>query len=115
MAITRGVTRYPSNCPAPCPAGSVILPSTFQPATLSVPLIAPAAYFNERINQLDLKVSKTFKVTRFTVTPQFEMFNVNNSDAIISYVTNNVLSSSYRYANSVMQPRMLGVGAQVKW
>ena len=43
------------------------------------------------------------------------MFNVNNSDAIISTVTNNVLSSSVGFANSVMQPRMIGVGAQVKW
>jgi len=93
----------------------VILPSSFQPATLSVPLIAPSAYFIERINQIDLKIQKTFKVSRFTVSPQFEMFNVNNSDSIISVVTNNVLSSSYRYANSIMQPRMMGVGLQVKW
>ena len=50
-----------------------------------------------------------------TVLPTFEMFNVNNSDAIISTVTNNVLSASAGFANSVMQPRMIGVGAQVKW
>jgi hypothetical protein len=43
------------------------------------------------------------------------VFNVNNSDAIISAVTNNVSSSSAGFANSVMQPRMLGIGAQVKW
>jgi hypothetical protein len=49
------------------------------------------------------------------VSPQLEVFNVNNSPAMISVVTNNVLSSSYRYANSIMQPRMVGVGAQVKW
>ena len=115
MAITRGTTKYPSNCPAPCPAGAVILPTTFQPATLNVPLVAPSGYFLERINQLDLKIQKTFKVNRFTVSPQFEMFNVNNSDAMISVVTNNTLSTSYRYANSIMQPRMMGVGAQVKW
>ena len=115
MAITRGSTRYPSNCPSPCSAGSVILPSTFQPATLSVPLIAPNAYFIERINQLDLKLQKTFKVNRFSVSPQFEVFNINNTDAMISVVTNNVLSSSNRYANSIMQPRMMGVGLQVKW
>jgi hypothetical protein len=54
-------------------------------------------------------------VNRFTVLPTFEMFNVNNSDAIISTVTNNLLSGSNGFANSVMQPRMIGVGAQVKW
>ena len=34
---------------------------------------------------------------------------------VISTVTNNRLSTSYQYANSIMQPRMVGVGAQVKW
>jgi hypothetical protein len=115
MAITRGTTRYPANCPAPCPAGAVILPATFQPATISVPLTSATAYFLERINQLDLKVQKNFTVSRFTVSPQLEVFNLNNSAAMISTTTNNVLSSSYRYANSIMQPRMIGVGAQVKW
>lgn len=115
MAITRGSTRYPANCPSPCPAGSVILPSTFQPATLNVPLVAPSAYFIQRINQLDLKLQKNFQFGRISFSPQLEMFNVNNSDAMISVITNNVLSSSYRYANSIMQPRMIGVGAQVKW
>ena len=120
MAITKNSTRYPANCPAPCPAGAIILPTAFigsttTPASLNVPLTPWNAYFIERIVQLDFKVSKTFKINRFTVLPQFEVFNVNNSDAIISNVTNNVLSSSYRYGNAVMQPRMLGVGAQVKW
>jgi hypothetical protein len=115
MTITRGSTRYPSNCPAPCPAGQVILPSSFQPASINVELEAPHATFTERINQLDLKVAKNFKVNRFTVSPQLEIFNINNSDAIISYVSTSALSSSYLYANSVMQPRMIGVSAQVKW
>jgi hypothetical protein len=120
MSITRGTTRYPSNCPAPCPAGSVILPSTFigaplTPTSLVVALTPANAYRLERINQLDFKVQKNFRVARFTVSPQLEIFNVNNSPAMISTTTNNVLSTSYRYANSIMQPRMIGVGAQVKW
>jgi hypothetical protein len=115
MTITRGSTRYPSTCPAPCPAGQIILPSTFQPASLTVELLPPNATFVERINQLDLKVAKNFKVNRFTFSPQLEIFNVNNTDAIISYLSTNSLASTYLFANSVMQPRMIGVSAQVKW
>jgi carboxypeptidase family protein len=120
LAITKGVTRYPANCAAPCPAGQVILPASFigsptAPSSLNVPLIPWHAFFLDRINQLDFKVQKSFKVNRFTVLPTFEMFNVNNSDAIISTVTNNLLSGSNGFANSVMQPRMIGVGAQVRW
>jgi hypothetical protein len=119
MAVTTS-TRYPAGCPAPCPAGQLILPAGFIGGTssstsINIPLVAPNAYYIERINQLDLKVQKTFKVNRVTISPQFEIFNVNNSDALISVVSNNVLNSRYRFANSVMQPRMMGVGAQVKW
>jgi hypothetical protein len=120
MAITRGTTLYPSTCPAPCPAGTAILPSSFiggptTPTTLNVPLQPWGTFFNERINQLDFKLAKTFKVRRFTVAPSLEVFNVNNSDAIISYVTLNRRSASYKYANSIMQPRMIGAGAVVRW
>jgi hypothetical protein len=120
MSITRGTSRYPSNCPAPCPAGQTILPASFlgaplTPTSLVVPLTPANRYFLDRINQLDFKVQKNFKVSRFTVSPQLEIFNVNNSSAMISTVSNNVLSSSYRYANSIMQPRLVGIGAQVKW
>ncbi len=115
MVITRGSSRYPATCPAPCPAGQVILPTSFQPASITVPLLPASATFVERINQLDLKLQKTFQVNRVSISPQLEIFNINNSDAIISYLTTNALSSSYLYANSIMQPRMIGVGAQVKW
>ena len=28
MTATRGTTRYPANCPSPCPAGEIIMPAT---------------------------------------------------------------------------------------
>jgi hypothetical protein len=120
MTITRGTTRYPTNCPSPCPAGQIILPATFigtptTPTSLTVALVPYNAAFVERITQLDFKLTKNFRVGRATVSPTFEVFNVNNSDAIISYVSTNFLSASYEKPNSIMQPRMIGVGAMVKW
>ena len=44
--------------------------------------------------QLDFKVARTFRFGRFQVLPTFEVFNINNSDAIISYITTNVLSTT---------------------
>jgi len=116
MTFTRGTTRYPAGCPAPCPAGQIIGPSAIMnQTTLTVALHPPQAFFNERITQFDIKVSKTFKFNRVSVLPTFEMFNVNNSDAIISYQSMSILSAQYLAPNSIMQPRMIGIGAQVKW
>jgi hypothetical protein len=115
MTITRGTSRYPATCPAPCPAGAVILPTTFQPATLVVKLVPDGAVFTERINQLDLKVSKTFKVNRVSILPTLEVFNVTNSDAVVSYVSTNVLAASYLRPNSILQGRIIGIGTGVRW
>ncbi len=120
MVATRGTTRYPANCASPCPAGAVILPATFigsptAPTQLTVALVPFNAAFVERITQLDFKLSRNFKAGRYTVAPTLEVFNVNNSDAIISYVSTNFLSASYEKPNSIMQPRMIGVGAVVRW
>ncbi|HEX6164075.1 MAG TPA: hypothetical protein VFZ31_11960, partial [Vicinamibacterales bacterium] len=117
MTVTRGVTRYPANCPAPCPAGQVIMPAAEFPgqATLTYNLESNRQSSVERIVQLDLKVARTFRFGRWQVLPTFEVFNVNNSDAIISYITTNALSSSYLAPNSIMQGRMYGLGAVVRW
>jgi len=116
MAVTRGTTRYPAGCPAPCPAGEIIMPTgTFGQSSMSVLLESPRAFAYERIAQLDLKVARTFRFGRVQVLPTFEVFNINNSDAIISYINTNVLSTGYLAPNSIMQGRMYGFGVVTRW
>ncbi len=116
MNVTRGTTRYPAGCPSPCPAGQVIMPTgTFGQGSLIVFLEAERDTFVERINQLDFKLSRRFQVGKVTLLPVVEVFNLNNSDAIISYVTTNALSASFLAPNSIMQGRMLGVGLTTRW
>ena len=116
MAVTRGTTRYPANCPSPCPAGEIIMPTaTFGQATMSYLLESTRQSSVERIVQLDFKVSRTFRFGRVSILPTFEVFNLNNSDAIISYITTNALSTSYLAPNSIMQGRMYGFGVVTRW
>jgi hypothetical protein len=116
MAITRNTTRYPASCPGDCPAGQVIIPTAAMAQTsLTVPLVPSASVLVERITQLDFKLARTFRYGRVSILPTFEIFNVNNSDAIISYQSTNILSDAYLAPNSIMQPRMIGVGAVVRW
>jgi hypothetical protein len=116
MTFTTGSTRYPSTCPAPCPANAIIVPrSVANQTSLEVQLVPANAVLVERITQLDLKVQRTFRFGRISVLPTFEVFNLNNSDAIISYQSQNILSGAYLAPNSIMQPRMVGIGATVRW
>ena len=116
MTVTRGTTRYPASCPAPCPAGQVIMPTNvFGQSSLTYNLESVRATSVERIVQLDFKVARTFRFGRLTVLPTFEVFNVNNSDAIISFISTNVLSSSYLAPNSIMQGRIYGFGIVTRW
>ena len=67
--------------------------------------------YTDRINQLDLKVQKTFQLRRVRISPVFEIFNVTNSDAIVSYVSTNALATTYLRPNSLLQGRLIGIGA----
>jgi hypothetical protein len=116
MAVSRNSSRYPANCPAPCPAGQVIMPSSvFGQSSMTVALVDGSAVFTERINQLDIKLSRTFRIGRVTIMPTFEVYNTNNSDAIISYVSTSALAPSYLRPNSIMQPRFYGFGVVTRW
>ena len=71
----------------------------------------------ERLNQLDLKFSKTFKVGRTTISPNLEAFNINNTDKVITYGSTSyaISTGTYLKPNSITQGRILGIGASVRW
>lgn len=101
--------------PALAHAQSAIIGTARDASGGVLPGVTTRATRVERITQLDLKVAKTFRVQRVSISPELEIFNLNDSDAIISYVTTNQLWSSFLRPNSIMQGRMLGVGATVRW
>lgn len=116
MVVTRGTNTYPAGCPAPCPVGQVVMPTAiFGQTSLTVQLEDQDTVFTERINQVDLKISRTFRYGRVTVMPTFEIYNLNNSDAIINFASTSALSASYLRPNSIMQPRFYGFGFVTRW
>jgi hypothetical protein len=103
-------------CPAPCPAGALVIPTLSQ-TSLVVPLRPSSIVRNERLNQIDLKIAKTFKIRNLTISPNFEAFNINNTDKVITYQSTSYALSTGAYLkpNSVTQGRILGVGTSVRW
>ena len=83
-------------------------------STVTIPnIIAPQTQFEGRLNQLDLRLTKTFKTGRSRVQGMFDIYNVLNASTILSINT--------RYGNDWLKPlqildaRLFKLGVQVNF
>jgi hypothetical protein len=72
---------------------------------------------DERIAQLDLKATKNFRFGRVSVQPVVEAFNLLNVDQIRGRQSSEVANTagSYLQPSTMLQGRIVGFGANVKW
>jgi hypothetical protein len=103
-------------CPAANCAGQTVLSALTQ-AQLTPRLRPSSVVRGERLNQLDVKFSKSFKVGGVTLGPNLEIFNLNNSDKVITYASTSyaLTGGAYLRPNSIVQGRIIGVGTSVRW
>jgi hypothetical protein len=111
-------TRYTS-CPGNsasqgCVVGGLVDPGMTL-ASLSVPLVAPNTEFGDRINQLDLNVTKTIKAGRTSIQPKFDLFNVLNVSPVYAVRNLNYTTAAYLQPQSILNGRVFQLGAIVKF
>jgi len=126
--VSRGVTRFPSDCSVPgCTPGAIVLPSRFagDPA-ITLQLAAPGTRYEPRWNQLDFSLSKTFKFSGKSVRAQVTLFNALNANPVLTETTSlgsNVSIAPYLTTDpntggtpiSILQPRIIQLGAQIRF
>jgi hypothetical protein len=56
-------------------------------ATANVNVITPNSFYNDRLNQLDIKVAKIVKMSRASLQLTMDVFNLFNNDAILNQNT----------------------------
>jgi Carboxypeptidase regulatory-like domain len=92
---------------------SVIFPSLGRNLAGNLPnqtvtVIEPLKHFGERLNQLDVRFGKVIRVGRARTTVNFDVFNVFNSDTVL---TENPNFGAYRRPTGIPQARFLKIGA----
>jgi hypothetical protein len=97
-----------------CTVGQLVDPGMTL-GSLSVPLIAPNTLFGDRINQLDLNVTKTITVGRYRIQPKFDLFNALNASPVYAVRTLNYGTASYLQPSSILVGRVFQLGAIVKF
>ncbi len=113
--ITR-TTTYPANCKGPCTPGGLMLPGlTAGVASVNLSLNAPGTQFTPRVNELDLGVSKQFKVDNWGFTPRMDIFNALNSDDYTAVSTSQYNAATYLQPAVILQGRIIRIGIDVRW
>ena len=136
-SITVATTRYPdgtvasnrliSGQPAPpcpttfgCVPGALVTPGFLLPVGSTIPTVdmqPDGSQRFERLQQVDIKLAKTFKFSSITVAPTLNVYNLLNSDHIISYASLAYASNvgNYLIPNSILLGRVIGIATTVKW
>jgi hypothetical protein len=76
---------------------------------VSVNVIPPGTVYGDRLNQLDLRLGKTFRVQRYRLNASVDLYNVMNSDAVLN---ENSAYLVWRMPSSVVKPRFVKFSAQ---
>jgi hypothetical protein len=97
-----------------CTVGQLVDPG-MNVASLSVPIIAPNTEFGDRINQLDINVTKLIKVGRYSISPKFDLFNALNASPV--YAVRGLMygTAAYMVPQSILVGRVFQLGAIVKF
>jgi len=81
-------------------------------ATRTVELVTPQTYYTEpRGSQIDFRVSRRFDMGGTRVEPQFNVYNLTNSNDVLAMTTR--FGPAWQNVSSVLPPRMIKLGVQV--
>ena len=82
--------------------------------TVTIDLIPPNTLFDDRIQQLDLRFSRTFSMGRAKVRGNFDMYNVFNASTILNEQTRySTQNNQWLNAIQIMGARLLKFSAQL--
>jgi hypothetical protein len=81
--------------------------------TATVNLIKPFTVFEDRLHQVDVRVGRSFRVSRTTIRPQFSVFNLFNSATVLA--DNTAYGANWLRPTGILAPRIATVGAQINY
>jgi hypothetical protein len=88
-------------------------PATAVGATIPVDLIAPGEKWGDRVNEVDLRFAKVLRFGGTRTHVGIDIFNILNSDAILTYNQTFAPGGAWLAPQSVLTPRFVKVSAQI--
>ena len=82
-------------------------------ASATISLIQPATEFDPRINQLDLRLTRAFKLNATRLRAIVDLYNVFNRNAAL--VINTTYGPNWLSPTQIMDGRLLKLGVQLEF
>jgi hypothetical protein len=82
-------------------------------ANVTVNLVAPGSMYGDRVNQVDLRVAKTLGRGRWKATVGVDVFNVLNSNAVLTYNSSYIPGGPWLQPLTVLTPRFARLTGEV--
>ena len=89
-----------------------LVPTLVQPRVL-VRLTEPGSSYNDRVNQMDLSISKTIRTGKATIQPEASLFNALNANPVLAQV--NTFGPALGNAQTILAPRLLRLGLTMRF
>ena len=89
-----------------------MLPTLTQ-TSVNVRLNEPGSEYNDRVNQLDVTLSKTFRSRGVDVRPELALFNMFNASPVMVQI--NTFGPSLGNVTTILGPRALRLGVTAKF
>jgi hypothetical protein len=112
--------------PGPQLSANLVVPNTTVRASLgrdlsanaqnvTINLVSPGSMFGDRRNQLDLRLTKPFRLDRTRVGANLEIYNVFNSNAVLTESATYLNSSlaGWRIPQTIIPPRFVKISVQL--
>ena len=80
---------------------------------VTVNLIAPGALYGDRVNEFDLRIAKVLRFGRTRTNVGFDIYNVLNSNPILTYNTAFIPNGSWLVPTAVLQSRFVKLSASI--
>jgi hypothetical protein len=79
--------------------------------TVNVPLIRPWSVFGDRLNQVDFRLARRFRVGSVRLTSQFDLYNLLNANPVLAQ--NNTYGAAWLTPVNILPGRLFKAGVEL--
>jgi hypothetical protein len=101
------------NAPVALVTAALGRPAAVAGTTVPIDLVAPGEVWGDRVNEVNLRFAKVLRFGRTRTHVGIDVFNILNSDAILTYNQTFTPGGQWLAPQSVLTPRFMKVSAQI--